>query len=59
MDSFSIFREKNVYYNFNPLLPNTNNFRIVNISLLRKEGTMEKLCYERHVYESVDSKSIS
>ena len=44
----------------NPLLPNGNySYRIIEISLLKKEGIKKKISYERRVYESVDDESLS
>ena len=41
-----------------PLKPNGNN-NVVKISFFKREGIMEKISYERFVYESVDDKSLS
>ena len=44
----------------NPLLPNGNySYRIIKISLSKKEGIKKKSSYERRVYESVDDESLS
>ena len=32
---------------------------VTKISILKKEGIIEKICYERSVYESVDVRSLS
>ena len=45
---------------FNPLLPNGNySYRIIKISLSKKEGIKKKNSCERRVYESVDDESLS
>ena len=44
---------------FYPLLPIAHkSARIAKISILKLEGTIEKISYERHDYESVDEKSL-
>ena len=32
---------------------------IAKISILKKEGIVDKICYVRHPYESVDDRSLS
>ena len=45
---------------FNPLLPIAHkSARIVKISILKLEGIIKKIFYERRDYESVDEKSLS
>ena len=44
----------------NPLCPCvTNSSRIAKISILKLEGSIKKISYERRDYESVDEKSLS
>ena len=44
----------------NPLLPIAHkSARIDNISILKLEGIIKKISYERRDYESVDEKSLS
>ena len=46
--------------NVNPLLPIAHkSARIVKISILKLEGIIKKISYERRDYESVDEKSLS
>ena len=46
--------------NNNPLVPSAHkNVRIAKILSLKLEGIIEKISYERRVYESVDEKSLS
>ena len=45
---------------FNPLLPIAHkSARIDKISILKLEGIIKKISYERRDYESVDEKSLS
>ena len=45
---------------FNPLLPSVHNgAQISKISILKLEGTIKKISYERRDYKSVDEKSLS
>ena len=45
---------------FNPLLPIVyKSARIDKISILKLEGIIKKISYERRDYESVDEKSLS
>ena len=45
---------------FNPLLPIAHkSARIAKISILKLEGIIQKISYERRDYESVDEKSLS
>ena len=45
---------------FNPLLPTAHkSARIGKISILKLEGIIKKISYERRDYESVDEKSLS
>ena len=45
---------------FNPLLPIAyKSARIDKISILKLEGIIKKISYERRDYESVDEKSLS
>ena len=48
------------YENFNPLLPIAHkSARIDKIPILKLEGIIKKISYERRDYESVDEKSLS
>ena len=48
------------YYLFNPLLPIAHkSAQIDKISILKLEGIIKKISYERRDYESVDEKSLS
>ena len=45
---------------FNPLVPSAHkSVRITKISILKLEGIIKKISYERRDYESVDEKSLS
>ena len=45
---------------YNPLVPSAHkNTRIAKISILKLEGIIKKISYERRDYESVDEKSLS
>ena len=49
-----------VYCEFNPLVPSAHkSVRISKISILKLEGIIKKISYERRDYESVDEKSLS
>ena len=46
--------------NINPLVPSAHkSVRIDKISILKLEGIIKKISYERRDYESVDEKSLS
>ena len=50
----------NLYNQFNPLLPIAHkSAQIDKISILKLEGIIKKISYERRDYESVDEKSLS
>ena len=52
--------DTNYRYPVNPLVPSAHeNVRIAKISILKLEGTIKKISYERRDYESVDEKSLS
>ena len=45
--------------NVNPLVPSAHkSVRIAKISILKLEGIIKKISYERHDYESVDEKGL-
>ena len=47
-------------FSFNPLVPIAHkSARIDKISILKLEGIIKKISYERRDYESVDEKSLS
>ena len=56
-DEFVIYCQN---FNFNPLVPSAHkSVRIAKISILKLEGIIKKISYERRDYESVDEKSLS
>ena len=53
-------KNSNYFFNINPLLPSAHkSVRITKISILKLEGIIKKISYERRDYESVDEKSLS
>ena len=64
MEDFDDSAEPESYFvfscNFNPLLPIAHkSAQIDKISILKLEGIIKKISYERRDYESVDEKSLS
>ena len=49
-----------LYFDFNPLVPSAHKrVRKAKILILKLEGIIKKISYERRDYESVDKKSLS
>ena len=49
-----------IIFHFNPLVPSAHkSVRISKISILKLEGIVKKISYERRDYESVDEKGLS
>ena len=67
MHFFNIFSSTYIYskgsidqFHFNPLLPIAHkSAQIGKISILKLEGIIKKISYERRDYESVDEKNLS
>ena len=58
--AFNGYRNLQYFLFFNPLLPIAHkSARIDKISILKLEGIIKKISYERRDYESVDEKSLS